>query len=244
MKKRKILLEEYMKLEEEKLKLVSDKLALTYQINNLQADYKRERDQSDEIRKLHENARRLKHDMKNHIMVIAAYLNANEQEKAKEYLSKIMDKLNLAYSYIETGNSIMNYILNTKLENAQKKDILVKAEIENLSFQRMESVDFSALLSNLLDNAIEACQQCSLKEINVAILHKRGYDTILIKNRINHSVLNDNSMLRSTKSDVESHGLGIIQIRGIVEKYDGLIDFYEENSMFCAYTAIPSSDIS
>ncbi len=240
MKRKKLLIKEMETLEAKQLELLSQNLKLTYQLQNLQAEYSREKDQSEEIRKLHENARRLKHDMKNHIMVIAAFLNANQLEQAKEYLTKIMDKLNLAYSYIETGNSIMNYIINTKLDYAQKQGIYVKAEIENLTFYGMEQVDFSALLSNLLDNAIEASLFSKHKEIHVAILKKRGYDTILIKNRIDESILKQNPTLTSTKKEQEGHGFGIKQIRQIIEKYDGLIDYYEENGMFCAYIAIVS----
>ncbi len=240
MQKKRISIQEYEALEEKYLSTLSDNMNLTYQYNNLKEEYQREKDQSTEIQKLHANARHLKHDMKNHIMVIAAYLNANEIELSREYLSKILDKLNLAYSYIETGNSVMNYIINTKLELAQKNGILVKAEIENLMFKRMESVDFSSLLSNLLDNAIEASQLSEKKEINVAILRKRGYDTISIKNYINKSVLIENPELITTKLNQESHGYGISQIKSIIAKYDGMIDFYEENGMFCAYIMIIS----
>ena len=230
----------YEDLDREYIEIIGKNMK--YQLENemINQEYKREKDQSDEIQKLHERTRRLKHDMKNHILVITSYLNANEYGEAKGYVSLILDELNQIYTYIETGNSVLNYIINSKLEYAKKKDIAVKAEIENIPFERMGSVDFSSLVGNLLDNAIEASILVSNKEMHVNILRKRGYDTILIKNRITKSVLTMNPQLISSKNLNEKHGYGMKQIKSIVEKYDGMIDFYEENGMFCVYVMILS----
>ena len=100
----------------------------------------------------------------------------------------------------------------------------------------MESLDFSALLSNLLDNAIEA----NPTEISVVISQRRGYETILVKNTISKSVLTENPDLKTTKSDGTSHGMGIPQIKAITEKYGGMCDFYEEDGYFCACAFIPA----
>lgn len=217
-------------------------LDLQYQYEQLKSAYQRKANQQREIEQLYENTRRLKHDMKNHIMVIASYLNSGEIEQAKEYLSVVLDNLNRVYSYIQTGNSVMNYIINTKLEYAQKCGIPFKAEIENLPFNSMGSVDFSALLSNMLDNAVEASINAENKYIYVSVCKKRGYDSITIKNKTDRSVITENPDLISDKHDQKAHGFGIKQIKSITAKYDGLIDIYEENSMFCIQVMIPSKE--
>lgn len=231
---------DFEKLEKDYTAEVAKNLDLQYQLEGLQADYQNNRDQQQEIERLHENTRRLKHDMKNHIMVIASHLNNNEVEEAKEYLSVVLDNLNRVYSYIQTGNSVLNYIINSKLEYAQRNGIHFKAEIENLSFANVGSVDFSAVLSNALDNAIEASMTATDKFIYVAILKRRGYDTITVKNKIDKSVLADNPELKSTKAQSEIHGYGIKQIKTITKKYDGIVDIYEEDNMFCISIMIPT----
>lgn len=235
----------FEELEEKYDSLLAEKLELEYRCKNLEREYSHEKEQRDEIQKLHENARRLKHDMKNHIMVITAYLQENQVEEAKDYLSGILDKLNSMYTYVETGNSLMSHILNQKMEYAHSKGILVKAQIENLGFARMESVDFVSLLTNLLDNAIEGTVGRPgerAPEIHISIAGKRGYETILIQNSIGRSVLAENPELRSTKPNLEKHGYGIRQIKLIAEKYDGLCRFYEEDGMFCAAVMIPETE--
>lgn len=231
---------EYETLEKAYSKEVAKNLDLQYEYDTLKADYISNKNQRTEIERLHENTRRLKHDMKNHIMVAVSYLNNGDTQQAKDYLSVVLDNLNKSYSYIQTGNAVMNYIINSKLENARSKGIEFKAEIENLSFKKMGSVDFSALLSNVLDNAVEASQDSINKFIYVAILKKRAYETILVKNSIDRSVLDKNPQLLSSKKDNEQHGYGIKQIKTIAEKYDGIVDIYEENSMFCVNIMIPS----
>lgn len=239
MKRYSNLQQEYDSLDEKYGKVLAEKAELAYELEELKAAAEHIREQDQEIRELHENVRRMKHDMKNHLMVIASCFNSGDYDEAKAYISRILDKLNSMYSYIETGNSLMNHILNDKLNAAREKGISVKAEIETLFFSRMESIDFSAMLSNLLDNAIEACSMEETPEVNVTIARRRGYETILVKNKISRSVLQDNPELISSKSEPDSHGMGVPQIRSITEKYAGMYDFYEEDGYFCACVFIP-----
>lgn len=231
--------EKYKELEKEYSREVAKNLDLQYEYDTLKADYASARNQREEIEKLHENTRRLKHDMKNHILVAVSYLNSGETEKAKDYLSDVLDHLNKTYSYIQTGNSVMNYIINSKLEYANNLGIQFKAEIENLPFDKMGSVDFSAMLSNILDNAVEASIHSKDKFISISILKKRGFDTILVKNKIDRSVLESNPELNSQKPEKEQHGYGIKQIKRIAQKYGGMVDIYEEGYMFCVNVMIP-----
>lgn len=221
------------------LDVLSENMELKLEFEVLKKDYSKQKDMAEEIKSLNKKTRTLKHDMKNHIIVITSYLNDGQYDEAKSYLSKISDNLNKMYTYIETGNSLLNYIINTKLQFAKENNINVKAEIENLSFEQIGSVDFSALLNNLLDNAIEASLNSNYKEIVVNILRKRGYDTILVKNKISKSVLNDNPNLISTKKNKEEHGYGLKHIKALVNKYEGMIDIYEEEDFFCVYVVYP-----
>ena len=247
-------------------KLFSDYSELKFELGEMKVNADNIEKQDEEIRKLHESMRSIKHDMKNHLMVTLSYLNDGNDAAAREYVSQIISKLNSIHSYIETGNSLLNHILNEKFSLARNKGIDVKAEVENLSFEKMESMDFSALLSNMLDNAIEACvvegsvsagvASDNALDVNVAddvdenldgrklemkikIAQAKGYETIVVKNRIAESVLEKNPELKTTKSEKNEHGRGVPQIKAIVEKYEGMCDFFEEDEFFTVCAFIP-----
>ena len=236
---RKLSEKQYEELSARYQDLFGQKAELEYRLQELQEETEYIRKQDVEIKNLHQNVRQLKHDMKNHLMVMASYLNNNEYDEAKSYMSEILDKLNTMHSYIETGNSLMNHIINEKLAYAKENGIDVKAEIENLSFAKMKSIDFSALLNNMLDNAIEASLHEEKPQLKVEILSKKGYEVIAVKNRISVSVLDANPLLETTKEDKNTHGMGTVQIEKIVEQYDGMCDFYEEDGFFCVTAFIP-----
>lgn len=233
------LKKEYEELDERYNRLYGEKAELEYEFSVWKESAQEVQEQDMEIRALHDKMRRLKHDLKNHLMVISSYLNDEDYAEAKSYTSQILDKLNSVHSYIETGNSLLNHILNEKLEKARLRGVLVKAEVENLSFSKMESIDFSALLSNILDNAVEACEKEKDPQLFVRLVRRREYDTIFVKNKISHSVLESNPELYSTKPEKSFHGIGIEQIKGIIKKYDGMCDFYEEDGFFCVSVFIP-----
>lgn len=216
---------------------------LRYEYEALLKETKDMHRQDKELRELHQNVRQLKHDMKNHLMVLTAYLNDGEYDQAKAYTSELLDKFSTMHSYIETGNVLMNHIINEKLSYAKSLGILVKAEIENLAFERMSRMDFSALLTNMLDNAIEALarekKQEEKSQLQVLISAWRGYETLCVKNQIFHSVLQENPELVSTKAEKDQHGLGVGKIKSITAQYGGMVDFYEEDKFFCVKVFIP-----
>ncbi|MBQ3584366.1 MAG: hypothetical protein IJA27_06600, partial [Lachnospiraceae bacterium] len=78
------LKEEYSALEKKYFEVVQKNLDLEYQYKEIQEEYKNNKNELRGMEEIHENTRRLKHDMRNHIMVIASYLNNNEIEDAKE----------------------------------------------------------------------------------------------------------------------------------------------------------------
>ena len=234
--------------EQEKAKYIAlfeKEAELRYKYDKLKKETEEMRFQETELRELHQNVRQLKHDMKNHLMVLTAYLNDGEYEQAKAYTSELLDKFSTMHSYIETGNVLLNHIINEKLSYAKAQGILVKAEIENLAFEKMNRMDFSALLTNMLDNAIEALLREKEKDakeklqMQVSISAQRGYETICVKNQIKDSVLEENPNLETTKQEKDLHGLGVGKIKALVTQYEGMADFYEEENFFCVKVFIP-----
>ena len=231
MDKRKQEMQKQKDIDKMLTKYIADNIDMEKKLADMQYDYEKQQDMAEEVRKIQEQIRALKHDMKNHTLVILSYLEENRVKEAKDYAGEILDKLNKMYTYVNVGNSLLNYIMNNKLSMAKSHGVEIKAEIENLAFDYMDSVDFSALLNNMLDNAILGALESGEKKLEVQIMEKKGFDIITVKNSIDESVLEKNPEFVSTKEE-PGHGYGMKQIRSIVDKYQGAIDIYEKGNMF------------
>lgn len=210
---------------------IADNLDMEKRLSDMEHDYEKQQEMAEEIRRIQQQIGLLKHDMKNHTMVILSYLEENRIEEAKRYTGEILDKLNRMYTYVHVGNSLLSHIVNTKLSMAKEKGVEIKAEIENLPFSYMDSMDFSALLGNMLDNAVSGALASAGHKLEVDIASKKGFDIITVKNSIDGSVLKENPGLVSSKEE-PGHGYGMKQIRAVAEKYEGNIDIYEKDGMF------------
>lgn len=237
------LKQQYEELNHRYARLYEEHSEMAYQYRQMKEELEEKEQQEKEVYALHQSGRKLKHDMKNHLMVISSYLASGNYDEARIYASEILDKLNAMHSYIETGNTLLNHIVNEKFQYAREQGIGIKAKIENLSFTQMNSIDFAALLGNMLDNAIEASlkEEQKDRELELQITKKQGCETICVKNRITASVLENNPGLLSTKeAEKDSHGIGILRIKEIAEHYHGMYDVYEMDGFFCVAVFIPA----
>ena len=219
--------------EQDKLltRYLADNLDMEKRLSDIRDDYDKQQEMAEEIRRIQQQIGLLKHDMKNHTLVILSYLEENKTEEARQYAGVILDKLNRMYTYVNVGNSLLNYIINSKLSMAKEQGIEIKAEIENLPFSYMDSVDFSSLLNNMLDNAVNGALNSAVKKLEVDIASEKGFDVITVKNSIDGSVLKNNPELATSKEE-PGHGYGMKQMKAVTEKYEGNIDIYEKDGMF------------
>lgn len=206
-------------------------LDMEKRVSQLTDAYERQQEKAGELERTQQQIRLLKHDMKNHTLVILSCLEADRPEEAKRYAGEILDKLNKMYTYVHVGNSLLSYIVNSKLSKAGELGLEIKAEIENLPFSYMDSVDFSALLGNMLDNAIRGALDSAEKRLEVNIAARKGFDVITVRNSIDESVLENNPGLCTSKEE-PGHGCGLQQMRAVTEKYEGTIDIYEKERLF------------
>ncbi len=221
-------------------KYVADNLDMEKQLSDIKKDYHFQQEMADEIKRMQEQSCLLKHDMKNHTLVMLSFFEENKINEARSYAGEILDKLNKMYTYVNVGNSLLNYIINNKLSRAQESGIEIKAEIENLAFDYIDGVDFSALLNNILDNAIKGALSSKEKKLEVKIGCQRGFDIITVKNSIDESVLENNPDFVSTKEE-PFHGYGMKQVKQITRKYHGEIDIYEKDHKFTVSIMLASS---
>ena len=75
----------------------------------------------------------------------------------QDYCSR-SDKLGTVIQYVNTSSNIVNAVVNSKLTLCNECGIIIHCNIYG-NIEKVSDIDLSILLSNLLDNAIEACQK-------------------------------------------------------------------------------------
>lgn len=178
--------------------------------------------------------RKIKHDMKGCIDCSLRLLQERKYSEAEEYLKTFLnEKTKNIVSAVFTDSSVINAVINSKIAQCDKYGIGYKCEITK-NLQPIPEFELSIFLSNLFDNAIEACQSVrENKYISLSIIDVKSYLHIVMKNTIEGSVLKENPDLNSTKKDnVEQHGYGLKSVRDIVKKYNGSIQINEQEGYF------------
>lgn len=103
----------------------------------------------------------------------------------------------------------------------------------------IEELDLACLFGNILDNAIEATEKNKEKRIELLFLRQNSNRVIICKNTVSESVLKNNKQLKTTKKQQETHGLGTSIVARIVQKYHGVVEYYEESDMFGVQIILP-----
>ena len=185
------------------------------------------------VKEIYSELKIFQHDEKNMLLPLYRYIQNNENENALKYLNKIEnDSVSKFIFFVNRGIEEIDTILNIKLNIARNKNIDITCSVQN-AFDGFDSKDVVCLLSNAIDNAIEASAKENDKRIDINIYKKKSYLCISITNKISESVLGRNKHLKTTKvENTKNHGYGIKSIKRITDKYGGYYDCYEYGSTF------------
>lgn len=154
--------------------------------------------------------RSFKHDMKNHLAVLKLWVEKNEHNEAMKHIERMTDAFITAKEYAQSGNVIIDSILNFKLQEAVLHGISASLELNIPEQLSITSFDMSIILGNLLDNAINACSKLEKeKRLGVKIKYKRGRLIIKISNTYNRNLNYIGDRLITSNGDKENHGMGI-----------------------------------
>ena len=139
---------------------------------------------------------------------------------------------------IRSGNTVIDYLINSKLSNLEGVQVLIAGYVGN--FKDVKDSDMVCILSNILDNAVEAVKNVSgSKRIELYFSKIKQNRLILCKNSVDGPVLDKNKELTSTKKDKLLHGFGHQIIESTVDKYGGFVGYFDENGMFGVQVSIP-----
>ena len=201
------------------------------ELDILKLQYDNMKKNEETIKALYENTCSVKHDMEKHLLAVKAMAEADEKSGIANYVDKIVDEIE-GRKIVFTKSDVFNAIVNSRLEICRQKGITIGVNISDDAVGCIKTEDMAVLFGNIFDNAIEAAAKTKEKRIVFYVQMRRGYVSVYIENSFDKA--NFDPALKTTKDDGAPHGFGIKNVRRIAQKYDGMIQFFEnESGMFC-----------
>ena len=170
------------------------------------------------INKLTDDLREFRHDYKNHMICLQSLLNNKQYDEALSYVKSITNQEILDSNKFFSGNQIADAILTDKNELAQKNNC--KIIFDGSVSDEISVSNLCTILSNALDNSIEACSKIDSDETQIIDVKCVASELIQII-RISNPNLDNNAVTETSKADRKNHGFGLSNIRRTVERMDG-----------------------
>lgn len=194
-----------------------------------------------------EKQKMLIHDIKKHMNILKSYAQDNSMDLIKNYLYEIENSALYTQTLKICDNNTLNIVLTHYKNLFAKNKIESSFTVVPQSLDFMKETDITSIISNLLENALEANMNLEEAFVTLSIITDRNRNLTIIKmiNSCNCSSLksNDKSFLTS-KTDTISHGYGLKSIEKTVEEYAGFCDFYNEENTFHSFISFENKRIN
>ena len=167
--------------------------------------------------------RRKTHEYKNQMLCIETLAENGEYDKLKSYVKSITGNLNRELDMIDTNNKIVNAVLNAKYHEAVDNNILMVFKINDLSGINISDEDIVQVLSNLLDNAIEAARQCDINHrlIKLKFTCEDAHTILSVSNTYKYEPqITDDGYMITRKEEKQEHGFGLRNVMAVLDKYN------------------------
>lgn len=190
------------------------------------------------IMQVDEDSRRRKHEMRHHMQTLHSLLSAQEVERAEEYIEKLIQETDQFAETAYSGNVVVNSIVGIRLNQAKKEGIAVQSHIHVPARLEVDDVDLNSLLSNMLENAIEACMRMEDRTgayINLEIRKKQRFLFVECENSVDRKEALDAARTME-KDNPKEHGFGLKVMRAVAEKYASIIQIEREPGRFIVRT--------
>ncbi len=172
--------------------------------------------------KQNEDLRSFIHDEKNHLHMIKSLAQSS---KVTEYIDSIYPGLDKITPCSFTNNKMMDLIISKYSVLCKKEGVKFYYSIKTANLDFMEDSDLISLMSNILDNALEAAKSSEKKTVDLSINKSGSFDMLICVNSSDSAPLAVGKRLKTTKDNKRLHGVGTKKIESIARKYLGNYDW-------------------
>lgn len=214
------------------VKVMNEKAYLEYEIKLLERQSKLQYQYYVRQEQKYNRTVRILHDVNKHMKLVKQLCINGETENAGEYAAQISDMLQPLIPMKYTGNPILDILLTDRTEIMVEKGICFDIKIDKLSLDFIDAIDVTTIFGNLLDNAIEACGRIETNK-SIYIFIKPYHEMVAIQ------IKNTCPKIHWKKdwpvSEKKHRGIGLLNVKQTIEKYDGNMSLKEQDGMFGSF---------
>ena len=182
--------------------------------------------------------RKATHEFQRHIRIIRGLLDQKEYETAHDYVNRLQKDRAIKIFSIHSKNTVIDVVLNKMYQMAEEKGIKMHVQVNDLSSVAVDPDELVVLLSNLLDNAIEACEKTiGDKEIVCSIIKEEMIYLSIRNTSLPVRIINGE--IHTTKKNTIEHGYGLSAVKYILNNLRAEYTFAYRDGWFQFVAEIP-----
>lgn len=177
----------------------------------------------------------LRHDMKHKTLLLSDYIKSKKFDEAEKYINSIIKDIDNTTLKNYCDNNSVNVVLSYYNRIANEENIKFETNIRLPETLPISETDLAVVLSNGLENSINALENCDYKKITIEGFLDSGKIYLEIKNPFKGNIVFDKKL---PKSNNENHGYGTKSMATIIENNDGIYSFTIEGGYFVFRCAV------
>lgn len=177
--------------------------------------------QLDVMQESQEYIKKLRHDMKHHLIELSSMAQQDKNEDMVRYL-KQMEKFMLnPAEKVSIGNKEIDGVLNYMLRQADELLDTVDLDIQIPKQLYSKNFNICVILGNLVDNAVREASKSDEKYLSVSVHTQKDILLILIENSYTGKITKRGNKLQSNQLNSTIHGIGLESVRQVVDSCGG-----------------------
>ena len=176
-----------------------------------------------DMQAVYERQGRKLHDYKNQLGTIHALLEEGDAQSAAALVGRLTEGISVEMAAVNTNHPVVNAVLNQKFHAARAQGVSMTFQVGDMGGLRLDEEEIVVLLSNLLDNAIHACGKVveagRKAVIHVKLVQEEGEVIFSVRNPVAEKAQITEGI--RMEPDGGMHGIGLVNVRAVVDKYGG-----------------------
>ena len=187
-----------------------------------------------------EETARVRHDFRHTLHTLKMLADEKEYDSLNQYLKKYINALPVSHVITYCQNNSVNALLNYLIPIARESAVDIRIYINIPEHLPVTDIDLCSILGNVLENAIDGCKTVSSEKRSVQLSVTTRHDSylyIVSTNTFDGIVKKEKNQYQTTRKN--GHGIGLSSIQLTVEKYNGTVQFSNDDSRFYVDIMIP-----